>query len=114
MYQFEGRDWSQLVGGVLESVTFVSNAIDLDFGQWGVTCMNGLTLKIDGRVENLVVLPTSANSLPSLIGAAVESIAVTPKVLRLNLSDSAWIELVDDSVSYESYLFRTLDGEVVV
>lgn len=104
-------------GRVLESVTFASNAIHLDFGSdCSITALNHLRYRVSlGAHNHDDVVPVTSSKLPSLVGLEVERTEVRlPGELALFFVGGGMLTVEDDSAHYESYSVRTVAGEVFV
>jgi hypothetical protein len=110
-------DASFFVGGVLETVTFAINAIQLTFDTGtAVTVQKHVRYRLSAN-EPLRddVLPTSNSGLMALVGRRIESTALRlPGDLILEFERGGTLLVEDDSEGYESYSINTPDGEVFV
>lgn len=106
-------DLGLMVGHELTSITYAANLVSLDFETWSISILADLRYSHDGDVyEETHPIPSSI--LMSAIGGIVESAEFLDSELKVALSNGWAIWLVDDSVSYESFIFRFGDRELIV
>lgn len=110
-------DSAVFVDRILESVTFATNAIHLDFGDHtSVTALSHLTYSV-GQDLDLCrdVVPVMDSSLMTLVGQRVVGAEVRlPGDLILRFDGGGMLTAEDDSAHYESYSLSTPTGEVFV
>lgn len=112
-----GFDSEVFLDCVLESVTFASNAIHLDFGvDHSITALKHLRYRVGPSADlRDDVLPVADSSLPSFVGRTVERTEVRlPGDLTLYFDGGGMLSVEDDSAHYESYSLKTPAGEVFV
>lgn len=112
-----GFDSAVFIDCLLESVTFASNAIHLDFGaDCSITALRHLRYRVGPSTDlRDDVLPVADSSLSALVGRTVERTEVRlPGDLTLYFEGGGMLSVDDDSAHYESYSLRTPAGEVFV
>lgn len=115
MYQFKKQiDWQGFLGRILESVTFTSTTVGLEFSHdLSVTVLNRALLRLGGGVEEPLE-PKIPSSISALVGQTVVRVARTDRQLLLSFEEGAQVVLVDDSDNYESVVVSLAGREYFV